>query len=239
MAKCKHFAATLGLLVFPVHLFSIRHGGAEVFAVHLGDVIHGDTLRAGGLAFVKVRAVAEAFLVHLSDHGKHTLLRLDPMTTVRAKRIKKIKLTLTLANTTRQYESLLAHSLRQEAEVRNLGRYKTAGSDDAVESGTVDGAVTDNRECGGAPRFHLFFVHDVEHLEERHVRRNVVDLDSFELSPGLGILLAPNLQSQIQSAAANAAFSFGRSPLRGSGYILWVARFTPFPSNLIKRSLAP
>ena len=36
-------------------------------------------------------------------------------------------------------------------------------------------------------------------------------------------------------------FSFGRSPLRGSGYILWVARFTPFPPNLIKRrhSAAP
>ena len=29
------------------------------------------------------------------------------------------------------------------------------------------------------------------------------------------------------------------SPLRGSGYILWVVRFTPFPPNLIKRSLAP
>ena len=81
--------ATLGLLVFPVHLFGVGHGGAEVFAVHLGDVIHGDTLRAGGLAFVKVRAVAEAFLVHLGDHGKHALLRLDPMTTVRARRIKK------------------------------------------------------------------------------------------------------------------------------------------------------
>ena len=27
----------------------------------------------------------------------------------------------------------------------------------------------------------------------------------------------PNLQSQIESAAADAAFSFGRSPLRGSG----------------------
>lgn len=25
----------------------------------------------------------------------------------------------------------------------------------------------------------------------------------------------------------------------GSGYILWVTRFTPFPPNLIKRSLAP
>ena len=85
---------------------------------------------------------------------------------------------------------------------------------------------------------HLFFVHDVEHFQEGNVRRNIVDLDSFELSLGLGILLTPNLQSQIQSAA-DAAFSFGRSPLRGSGYILWVARFTPFPPNLIKRSLAP
>ncbi len=28
-----------------------------------------------------------------------------------------------------------------------------ASLDDAVESGTVHGAVTDNRECGGAPRF--------------------------------------------------------------------------------------
>ncbi|SHL32634.1 hypothetical protein SAMN05720762_105237 [Fibrobacter sp. UWH4] len=27
-------------------------------------------------------------------------------------------------------------------------------------------------------------------------------------------------------------------PLRGSGYILWVARFTPFPPNLIKRRLS-
>ena len=171
--------------------------------------------------------------------------------------------------------------------------HETTGSDDAVECGTVHGAVTDNRECGGAPRFdhegvailelahvklasggrmvrtvrhtvddegahatdtfaavvvegeaflallHLFFVHDVQHFEEGHVGRNIVDLDSFELSLGLGILLMPNLQSQIQSAAADAAFSFGRSPLRGSGYILWVARFTPFPPNLIKRSLAP
>ena len=33
---------------------------------------------------------------------------------------------------------------------------------------------------------------------------------------------------------------FGRSPhVCGSGYILWVARFTSFPSNFIKRSLAP
>ena len=47
---------------------------------------------------------------------------------------------------------------------------------------------------------HLFFVHDVQHFEEGHVRGNVVDLDSFELSLGLGILLTPNLQSQIQSA---------------------------------------
>ena len=131
---------------------------------------------------------------------------------------------------------------------------EAASLDDAVESGTVHGAVTDNRECGGAPRFdhdgvailelahvklasggrmvgavrhtvdderahttdtfaavvveseaflallHLFFVHDVEHFQEGHVRRNIVDLDSFELSLGLGILLTPNLQSQIQSA---------------------------------------
>ena len=133
-------------------------------------------------------------------------------------------------------------------------RNEAASLDDAVESGTVHGAVTDNRECGSAPRFdhngvailelahvklasgsgmvrtvrhtvdderahtantfaavvveseaflallHLFFVHDVQHFEERHVRRNIVDLDSFELSLGLGILLTPNLQSQIQSA---------------------------------------
>ena len=90
MAKCKHFAATLGLLVFAINLFGVGHGSAEVFAVHLGDVIDGDTLRAGGLAFVKVRAVAEAFLVHLGDHGEHALLGFDPMTTVRARRIKKI-----------------------------------------------------------------------------------------------------------------------------------------------------
>ena len=77
MAKCKHFAATLALLVFSVHLFGIRDCCAKVFAVHLGDVIHGETLRAGGLAFVKVRAVAEAFLVHLGDHGQDALLRLD------------------------------------------------------------------------------------------------------------------------------------------------------------------
>ena len=47
---------------------------------------------------------------------------------------------------------------------------------------------------------HLFFVHDVQHFEEGHIGRNVVDLDSFELSLGLGILLAPNFQCQIQSA---------------------------------------
>ena len=81
MAKCKHFAATLALLVFAINLFGVGHGSAEVFAVHLGDVIHGDTLRACSLAFVKVRAVAEAFLVHLSDLGEHALLRLDPFMT--------------------------------------------------------------------------------------------------------------------------------------------------------------
>ena len=82
-------ANSVNLLILSVHLFGVGHGGAEVFAVHLGDVIHGDTLRACGLAFVKVRAVAEAFLVHLGDHGEHALLGLDPMTTVRARRIKK------------------------------------------------------------------------------------------------------------------------------------------------------
>ena len=70
-------ASSVNLLILSVHLFGVGHGGAEVFAVHLGDVIHGDTLRAGSLAFVKVRAVAKAFLVHLGDHGEHTLLRLD------------------------------------------------------------------------------------------------------------------------------------------------------------------
>ena len=64
-------------LVFSVHLFGVGDSGAEVFAVHLGDVIDGDTLRACSLAFVKVRAVAEAFLVHLSDHGENALLGLD------------------------------------------------------------------------------------------------------------------------------------------------------------------
>ena len=70
-------ASSVNLLILSVHLFGVGDCCAEVFAVHLGDVIHGDTLRAGGLAFVKVRAVAEAFLVHLGDHGEHTLLRLD------------------------------------------------------------------------------------------------------------------------------------------------------------------
>ena len=70
-------ASSVNLLILSVHLFGVGHGGAEVFAVHLGDVIHGDTLRAGGLAFVKVRAVAKAFLVHLGDHGENALLRLD------------------------------------------------------------------------------------------------------------------------------------------------------------------
>ena len=129
-------------LILPVHLFGIRDCCAEVFAVHLGNVIHGDTLRAGSLAFVKVCAVAEAFLVHLGDHGEHALLGFDPMTTVRARRIKKtlisahshLKVAMytkqqvakcpKVANTTRQYESLLAHSLRQEADMRVLGRYE-------------------------------------------------------------------------------------------------------------------
>ena len=79
----------MNLLVLAINLFGVGHSGAEVFAVHLGDVIHGDTLRAGGLAFVKVRASCAILLVHLGDHGEHTLLRLNPMTTVRARRIKK------------------------------------------------------------------------------------------------------------------------------------------------------
>ena len=70
-------ASSVNLLILSVHLFGVGHGGAEVFAVHLGDVIHGDTLRARSLAFVKVRAVAEAFLVHLGDHGENALLGLD------------------------------------------------------------------------------------------------------------------------------------------------------------------
>ena len=186
---------------------------------------------------------------------------------------------------------------------RNRGSFRSGtgvhgneatGSDDAVECGTVHGAVTDNRECGSAPRFdhdgiailelahvklasggrmvrtvrhtvdderahatdtfaavvvegeaflallHLFFVHDVQHFQEGHVRRNIVDLDSFELSLGLGILLTPNLQSQIQSAA-DAAFSFGRSPLRGSGYILGAAIGASLATRRLKRchSTAP
>ena len=76
-------ASSVNLLILAINLFGVGHGGAEVFAVHLGDVIDGDTLRACSLAFVKVRAVAEAFLVHLGDHGEHTLLCFDLMKTVR------------------------------------------------------------------------------------------------------------------------------------------------------------
>ena len=70
-------ASSVNLLILAINLFGVGHGGAEVFAVHLGDVIHGDTLRTCSLAFVKVRAVAEAFLVHLGDHGEHALLGFD------------------------------------------------------------------------------------------------------------------------------------------------------------------
>ena len=70
-------ASSVNLLILSVHLFGIRDCCAEVFAVHLGDVIHGDTLRACGLAFVKVRASCAILLVHLGDHGEHTLLRFN------------------------------------------------------------------------------------------------------------------------------------------------------------------
>ena len=193
------------------------------------------------------------------------------MTTVRAKRIKKIKLALTLANTTRQYESLLAHSLRQEAEVRDLRRNEehcrsaltgghagtatdTGGSvegavgislgnrnhgcfrsgtgvdgneaaslDNTVESGTVHGAVTDNRECSSAPRFD-------------HDGVTILELPFSLPCPASHTTQIFKVKF---SPTTTRHFSFGRFPLRESGYILWVARFTPFPSNLIKRSLAP
>ena len=37
-------------------------------AVHQGDEVHADALRAGRLALAVVRAVAETFVVHLRDH---------------------------------------------------------------------------------------------------------------------------------------------------------------------------
>lgn len=48
--------------------FLERSGG--VVAVELGDPADADFFRAGGLALVLIRAVAEAFFVHLADHAK-------------------------------------------------------------------------------------------------------------------------------------------------------------------------
>ena len=51
-------------------------GGTDdhVVAVELGDVIHGDTLRASGFALVLVWAVTEAEGTHLTHHSKHALV---------------------------------------------------------------------------------------------------------------------------------------------------------------------
>src|SRR5690606_31090981 len=51
----------------------VKHGFAVV-AVHAGDVVHTDFLRAGGLALVLVRAVPKTFGVHLTHHREHALV---------------------------------------------------------------------------------------------------------------------------------------------------------------------
>ena len=265
-------ASSVNLLILAVNLFGVGNGRAEVFAVHLGDVIHSDTFRAGGLAFVKIRAVAESFLVHLGNHGENTLLRFDlalrqvgEMADLRRNKEHRGRVlaggdTGTTADAGGRVEGAVGISLgnRDRGSFRSgtgVHRNETTGSDNAVESGTVHGAVTDNRECGGAPRFdhdgiailelahvklagsyrmvrtvrhsvddqgthsansfaavvikgkaflsllHFAIVHDVEHFQERHIRGNAVDIDRFELAFGLGVLLTPNLESQMHIVA--------------------------------------
>ena len=46
--------------------------GFEIFAVQAGDVVDGDSRRAGGFAFAGVGAGTKTFLVHLGDHLQHS-----------------------------------------------------------------------------------------------------------------------------------------------------------------------
>ena len=50
--------------------------GDHVIAVELGDIVHGDTLGASGLALVLIGAVTEAEGIHLADHGQDALILL-------------------------------------------------------------------------------------------------------------------------------------------------------------------
>src|SRR5262245_66212628 len=50
----------------------------DVIAVQLGDKLHADLLRAGGLALVLVGAVPEPLAVVLGDHREHAVPSLGP-----------------------------------------------------------------------------------------------------------------------------------------------------------------
>ena len=58
------------------HTDGLGGAGDHVVAVELGDIVHGDTLRASRLALVLVGAVAEAEGIHLTHHSEHTLVLL-------------------------------------------------------------------------------------------------------------------------------------------------------------------
>ena len=144
--------------------------GNHVVAVQLGNVIHRDTLRAGGLALVLVGAVTEAEGIHLAHHGEHTLVLLG---LALGKKVEVSSLgggeehggavlaaghAGTTAHACGGVESgvgrLLAHGhvvgvgSRTGADV-----HETAGSDDVVQSGTVYHEVAQQREGLGAEGF--------------------------------------------------------------------------------------
>src|SRR5208283_3282697 len=198
---------------------AVGDGGFDVVVVGAGAYFELDVLGAGGFAFADVGAVGEAFDVHLLDHGQGAAVAFDLALREMAQMgdfgadeeggggVGAGGYASAAADAGGGVHGEVGVLLLDGNGVAVGGAAggngdETAGGDDAVEGGAVNGEILDDGEGFGAPGFEIDFV-------------AVFKVAHVELADGGALEAAVSFA--IDHHAAHAANAFAAIVIEGDG----------------------